>query len=64
MAKNAVLDAMEGVTLSEADLVEVVGGIEAVKAESARASASAGYICSLSAECNSGGRPACNPFYW
>ena len=61
MQNENVLASM-GSELTEADLIAVVGGAQEAQQLESNA-ASAGYICSLSGECNTGGTP-CNPLYW
>jgi hypothetical protein len=63
MSNETVLRAFDQVELTESELVNVTGGYAEQDNLQAAQSASAGYICSLSAECNTGGTP-CNPMYW
>lgn len=64
MSKFSIVEKLSALDLNEAELKEVVGGVSDAPSQAAESvSVSSGYICSLSAECNSGGIP-CNPLWW
>ena len=63
MFAKKVVAAFEMAELDADELVAVVGGYSEMEVLSP-SGASSGYICSLSADCNTGGRPPCNPLWW